>query len=145
MKRQLSLAALCTMVVVLMGCISGERKPEELGKGERVEPPFNPDPETWVKGELFEVWRFRNGEVAGYLGSRHGVQKGNTLILARDGDQINTIEVLHVGRETFFGRVLDRGEDAVEAKVGDIAIKGPQPTMAKTAPEPEDEKSKKKK
>ena len=135
MSRRLPGVLLCLTLATALGCMSGERKADALKSVEKppepVKPAFNPDPETWAKAELYKVWPYGNGEVAGWLGARQGLRKGDYLILSRDGVRINTVLVLRVFPDTFYGRVLERGPRDVAPQVGDIAIKGPQPMMSR--------------
>jgi len=139
MGKRLLGVTLVAGLAVLSGCVSGERKAADLKAAapvvEPVEPPFNPSPDTWPKGELYRVWPYGNGEVAGWVGTKQGVEKGDYLILSRDGVRINTVEVLRAYPDTFFGRVMERGRLDVAPQVGDIALKGPQPPKVAPAPE----------
>ena len=79
-----------------------------------------------MEGRVFRVWRFQNGELMALLGWKDGLCKGDILLLTRGGDQINVIEVLDVGEETFFGRVFERGVPELLPRVGDFAARTPQ-------------------
>jgi hypothetical protein len=94
---------------------------------ETPEPVFDARPNTWAKGQVFRVWHFKQGELMALVGWRDGLEKGDILILQRDGTQVNTIEALEVHQDTFYGRVLDRSDEALLPRVGDMAVRGPQP------------------
>jgi hypothetical protein len=121
------LAMALVMALAVAGCQSNGAKDHEAAESPR--PAFNPDPDSWAKGEVFRVWPYRNDEVEGMLGMRDGVSEGDVLILMRDGVVINSVVVMQVQERTFLGRVTDHGPTAVRPQVGDWAIRGPQPYM----------------
>ena len=80
----------------------------------------------WVKGYVRKAWPYRNGEMLGLLGTKDGIHKGDILILAREGATINTVEVLQVQEEQFYGRACESGAMELLPQVGDAVMKAPR-------------------
>lgn len=140
MKRMLSPVLLGAMAAVLLGCTVYEQKAEKPAETEEAVEVVSEMPPAKTRGRVFRVWRYGNGEIMALLGRKDGVREGDVLILSREGAQINTIEVLNVEEETFFGRVYERDVDAVFPKVGDLAVKPPgvsEPKPPEEKPGPE--------
>jgi len=127
MKRFLPVVLLGVATAAVLGCQPVQKTESPPEAVPEVQPVFDVNPKTWAKGQIFRVWHYDQGEMMAYLGAKDGLKKGDILILERDGTPINTIEALEVKEQTFYGRVLDREDEALLPKVGDIAIKGPQP------------------
>jgi hypothetical protein len=79
----------------------------------------------WSTGTITRVWR--NGNVAGDIGTKYRVETGDYLLLVREGKVINTIKVTNVEPLTFFGRAMETASDAVMPQVGDRVYRGVQP------------------
>ena len=121
-------AALAAVLMMgIPGCQEKQRMESPPTAAEKAEPVFDVRPNTWPKGQVFRVWHYGQGEMMALVGARDGLAKGDILILKRDGTQINTIEALEVKEDSFYGRVLDRDDEALLPRVGDMAVKGPQP------------------
>ena len=128
--RRLLPAVLLGLAAVVLGCQPAPKTaalPPEPAP--MPEPVFDVRPETWAKGQVFRVWHYGQGEMMAYLGAKDGLKKGDILILQRDGTPVNTIEALKVNEDTFYGRVYERQEEALLPRVGDMAVRGPQPKM----------------
>jgi len=127
--RGCAAAALLGMIMTaVLGCQEMQKtESPAVAAAPSAEPVFDANPQTWAKGEVFRVWHYGQGELMALVGARDGLKKGDILILKRDGTQINMIEALEVNEETFYGRVLDRDDEALLPRVGDVAVRGPQP------------------
>ena len=83
------------MVLSVLGCETPQQKVETPTETEETVPvaavPELSPPK--MKGEVFRVWPYGNGEMMALLGTKDGVRKGDLLMLTRGGDQINAIEV----------------------------------------------------
>ena len=85
--------------------------------------PTAADPQSaWVKGKVFRVWPYGRGELMAYLGTKDGIRTGDMLALQRGGLTLNSIEVLDVHEDTFYGRVVRRDDAGVWPKEGDLAV-----------------------
>jgi hypothetical protein len=134
MKRFLPVVLLGVATAAVLGCQpvqKAEAPPEPVPP---PEPVFDVRPETWAKGQVFRVWHYGRGEMMAVLGAKDGLKKGDVLILQRDGTPINTIEALEVHEETFYGRVYERQDEALLPRVGDMAVRGPQPKRPEPPP-----------
>ena len=129
MRRALLTLSLSLAVMMLFGCQGEQKKTAAPEPKAAVTPPaeVKADPTTWPRGEVFRVWPYGNGELMAYLGTRDGVRVGDILVLERAGTPVNTIEVLNVQYDMFFGRACDRHAQELWPREGDIAVRGPQP------------------
>ena len=127
MKRLLLSVLMSVAVVFSLGCVY---PPPEGGAGsgtvKPAEPPVVKEPSAWVRGDVFRVWPYGNGELMAYVGTKDGLRKGDVVLLSRDGVTINMVEVLDVQEQMFYGRVVQRDPDAPMAQLGDIIILPPR-------------------
>jgi hypothetical protein len=130
MRLCVAAALLGVMMTAVSGCQDMQKTESPAVAAPSLEPVFDASPQTWAKGQVFRVWHYGQGEMMALVGAKDGLKKGDILILQRDGTQINTIEALEVNEETFYGRVQDREDEALLPRVGDMAVKGPQPKRA---------------
>ena len=143
MGRALGLTLLpVTLTAASAGCagFGQQAQPQTPPPPQQEMRPVEPEPDIipakFVKGRVFRVWQWGNGELMAYLGTKDGVKKGDILVLQRAGLVINTIEVLVVSEDQFLGRVYERGTEALMPQVGDTAILGPIWEMPKPETEP---------
>ncbi|KPL01455.1 MAG: hypothetical protein AMK75_04870 [Planctomycetes bacterium SM23_65] len=106
--------------------VPGEAAPE-------VAAPELPPPS--MKGKVFRVWPYGNGEMMALLGTKDGVREGDMLMITREGDPVNAVEVLDVHQETFFGRVFVRHAPELLPRVGDFAVRAAVLQEPEAAPE----------
>jgi hypothetical protein len=129
MKTAIAFMALAAWVMVA-GCAGNmEQSTKAPEKTEAPAAPAGPQmsdpPAKWVQGKVFRVWPFGNGELMAYLGAKDGLHTGDMLALMRGGQTLNSIEVIEVHSETFYGRVVQRDDPGLWPKEGDIAAKFP--------------------
>jgi hypothetical protein len=123
--------ALLLVVVACAGCTwmtaKKDAEPAAPQEQQKVEstyagPPASAPPATWVKGRVFRVWPYGQGELMADLGAQDGIRIGDTLALQRGGLSLNSIEVVEVNEKTFYGRVVRRDDPGVWPKEGDMAV-----------------------
>ncbi len=126
MRTAIAIVAL-TGWVMIAGCAwtggQSAKSPEVVT--DLTGPQASDPPSTYVQGKVFRVWPYGHGELMAYLGARNGIRVGETLALQRGGVTLNSIEVLDVHEDTFYGRVVDRADAGIWPKEGDVAVKLP--------------------
>ena len=134
MKRLLLSVLMSVAVVSLLGCVyppapkaaEGGAEPREVKPAEPPALPVVNEPSAWVKGDVFRVWPYGNGELMAYVGTKDGLRNGNVVILSRDGVTINMVEVIDAQEQIFYGRVVHRDTDEPMAQLGDVIILPPR-------------------
>jgi len=140
MDRLLLSILLSVALISPLGCVYPETA--EQATGSRTVKPAEPttapvvkEPSAWVKGDVFRVWPYGNGELMAYVGTKDGLHKGDMVLLSRDGVTINMVEVLDVQEQMFYGRVIQRDKDAPMAQLGDVIILPPAAAGARASSE----------
>ena len=124
MKAILTWVVCVLTVAALVGCETVQQKAEKpTAPGEAAPVVAGPElPPPTMKGKVFRVWPYGNGEMMALLGTKDGLREGDMLMVTREGDPVNAVEVLNVHQETFFGRVFVRHTPELLPKVGDFAV-----------------------
>ena len=126
MRRLPALAIVGTAIAFTLGCEHFMQTPEGRAPAEETEAVASEPMGKPVEGRVYRVWPYGNGELMAYMGWRDGLKKGDLLLLTRNGVQVNSVETLHVEEDLFFGRVLDRSDEGLLPKEGDIVVKLPK-------------------